>query len=852
MRRYLGYSVLASFACLLAISAGCEGEDLNTGGAGGSGLTPNTGGGGAGGGTGGAGGAMQESFIRIHYRLQDGGDPKTWGVHFWGAGSASPMWGSPQMFDGTDAFGVYTDVRVTVTGEADDAWLGLIPVQCSNGDCKKDVETGVRFADLTKNATDPSIAECWITQGQAVSVAPPTASGPAYEISRPKDFIDLGDGSVRLMFRVAKGSTGTVEYGAAAGTLDQTATWTAADDINKDGLVITGLTPGQPVYYKISTSLDVNGELLADTSEVLDLTPISYAPITDAADWASWGGKGIMYQLIVRTFADGGATKAVGDSKTESGIDETKTDGVGDLVGLRKALPYLKDLGADAIWMTPVFKAKSYHGYDTTDFYDIDPSVGTIKDFTDLTEAAHAEGIKIILDLVQNHVADVNPWFVAGADPKHADYTKYHDWFVWSDQYSNMLADGHPWDGSAVMWACKNYQCYHQIFGGPMPELNYRNPEVRAEMKKIAEHWIDLGADGYRLDASKHIDQFDDNNTIALDKHGTHVWWREFNHFVKKDVVRPAGSAAVLLTGENRWDDPAQYGKMVPYGSGMDSQFDFPFRSIVGNFVNGGTGDAVDFVGYVKKLQAELAAGGNGGSPHHYFERFLSNHDLERPATQFEGAGAALSAKLAQAATIVLTVPGMPVVYYGEEFGKKGKRDKYIGDEAWDRDEFIREPMSWFQKNVFVGDKTTGWNIDAAATNTMNDGVLPFAGVGMTVAPNPDYPFVKFMSEEEPASWAAQEADTSSLLHHYRKLIGIRKAHAVFTDLDATITLVKNAEDVYEYRLEKGAASISVVLSRTSTPQTITWPAAATELLSGATGTSFELPAYGAIIVQNN
>src|SRR6185503_8883431 len=100
-----------------------------------------------------------------------------------------------------------------------------------------------------------------------------------------------------------------------------------------------------------------------------------------------------------------------------SGIDTTKMDGVGDLVGLRKALPYLKDLGIDSIWMTPVFKAKSYHGYDTTDFYDIDPSVGTKKDFADLTAAAHAAGIQIILDLVENHVADVNPWFIAGVDP---------------------------------------------------------------------------------------------------------------------------------------------------------------------------------------------------------------------------------------------------------------------------------------------------------------------------------------------------------------------------------------------------------------------------------------------------
>lgn len=848
MRKYLGFSAMASLACLVAI-AGCEGDEYqNSSGSGGTGLTTGTGGTG---GMGGQGGTMAKpSYIRIHYRLQGAGDPKTWGVHFWGAGSTSPAWGMPQMFTGTDEFGVYTDILVTDTADSDMSWVGLIPVQCSGGNCKKDVETSVRFFDLTKNAADPNIAECWITQGQAVSTTPPDAAGPAYAISRAKDFIDLGDGRVRMMFRVAKGSTGMVEYGSAPGVLDKKVTWSAADDINKDGLVVTTGAIGAPMYYKISTTLVSNGMELSDATPELSLTPVGFSTIKDAADWASWGDKGVMYQLIVRTFADGGSTKAVADSKAESGIDTAQMDGVGDLVGLRKALPYLQDLGIDAIWMTPVFKAKSYHGYDTTDFYDIDPAVGSIKDFTDLTTEAHALGIKIILDLVENHVADVNPWFVKGANPKDPEYGKYHEWFVWSDQYSNMLTDQHPWDPQEVIWACKNYMCYHKIFGGAMPELNYRNPAVRAEMKKISQYWIDLGADGYRLDASKHIDQFDDNAGIALDVHGTHVWWKEFNYFVKKDVARPPGSAAVLLTGENRWDDPAVSDKMVPYGSDMDSQFDFPFRSIVGNFAAGQTGASVDFVAYMNKMKAALSAGGNGGNPNHYLQRFLSNHDLDRPATQLESAGAALPSLLKQAATIVMTVPGMPVIYYGEELGKKGKRDKYTGMESWDRDEFIREPMGWFEKITFTGDKMAAWNIDFAATNQTNAGVLPFAGVGITVAPNPDYPFVKFMLETEPASWAAQDGQQDSLLAHYKKLIAIRKANAPLTDVSSNMVVVQNTADVYEYTIASGGETLTVVLNRKSTALVVNKAAAMTDQISGTTGMMFNVPAYGALILK--
>ncbi|NUQ78675.1 MAG: hypothetical protein HUU21_34535 [Polyangiaceae bacterium] len=838
MKSHYRYSLFACLAGLLLV-AGCETEDRDR---------PMSGPGGSTG-TGGTGGEPIPSgnFIRVHYRLQGAGDPAAWGVHFWGAGSMSPEWGKPQLFDKTDDFGVYTDIEVTAVQDLPDAWLGLIPVLCSNGNCQKDVETGVRFVDLEKNAENPDIAECWITQGQAVQTAKPTTSGPAYKISRPNDFIDLGDGSVRLMFRAAPGSEGTVSYGASADSLTNQASWTAADDINKNGLMLTGLTPGQPVYYKISTLVKVDAQELKDETAVLDFTPIAVTPITDAADWAAWGAQGIMYQLIVRTFADGGSPKAVANSGTESGIDPAKMDGVGDLVGLRNTLPYLKDIGADAIWMTPVFKAKSYHGYDTTDFYDIDPAVGTRKDFVDLTAEAHALGIKIILDLVQNHVADVNPWFVAGADPKSPDFAKYHDWFVWSDEYSNMLADKHPWDGSAVIWACKNYMCYHQIFGTPMPELNYRNPEVRAEMKKIAKFWIDLGADGYRLDASKHIDQFDDNNAIALDKHGTHVWWKEFNYYVKKDVTRPVGSATVLLSGENRWDDPAQYANMLPYGSDMDSQFDFPFRSIIGNFMNGGAGDAVDFAKYANQLRADLAAAGKGGNPNHFFERFLSNHDLERPATQFESA-ALLEAVLKQAATIVLTIPGMPVIYYGEEFGKKGKRDKFIGDEAWDRDEFIREPMSWFEQVSFTGDKMTSWNIDFEKTNT--DNVALNLGAGVCVAPNPDYPFIKFMTETDPNSWAAQKDNPDSLYNHYKALVAIRKANPVITDPMAVLDTVQNTADIYEFTLSNGADTLTVVLNRKGTPQMVTRPLMVTDLLTNTQGTMFEMAPHGALILK--
>ncbi len=790
------------------------------------------------------------SYVRVHYRLPGAGNPQSWGVHFWGAGATSPTWGQPQLFSFLDDFGGYTDIPIQDVNDSKDAWLGLIPVQCTAGNCQKDVETSVRFFDLDKNSEKPNIAECWITQGQAVAIHKPSQNGPDYRIYRPKEFIDLGNGTVRLMFRVAPGASGEVRYGISPTQLDRQVSFSAADDINRNGLLLTGLIAGSPISYQIRSTLqNPSGEMQRDETAVLTLTPIAFDTIRNAADWAGWGAKSVMYQLIVRSFADGGTMQTVADGDKESGINPAARDGIGDLVGLRSMLPYLKDLGVDAIWMTPVFKAKSYHGYDTTDFYDIDPAVGTRKDFVDLSTAAHTLGIKLVLDLVQNHVADVNPWFVAAISPQAANHAKYKDWFVWSDAYTNMRTDPHPFDSSAVIWACKNYACYHQIFGAAMPELNFRNPEVRAEMKKIAAYWLQLGADGFRLDASKHIDQFDDNNSILLGKHGTHVWWKEFNHFVKKQVSRDASLPAVILAGENRWDDPAVASKMIPYAGDMDSQFDFPFRSFLSNFLTGQTGASVDFATYLSQLQTASGVVDSGGNPNHFFERFLSNHDLDRPATQFAAAPGPHTALLQLAATIVLTVPGMPVIYYGEELGKQGKRDKYLGSESYAHDEFIREPMSWYNLLHFTGDMQQKWDIDFLKSNSDNAALLLPAGI--CKAANADYPFIKFMAADDENSYAAQKDDPTSLLQRYKQLIAIRKSNPLMTDSSTQLTTVTNTAEVYEFQLSNAGQKLAVVLNRKPAAQVITRPLPAQDLLTGVTGTSFQVTPYGALILKD-
>lgn len=844
MNRHVRYLMVAASVCLL--STGC----------------PNPGPGGQDGGTDGGGDdmAVTGNFIRVHYSVAGSnvGSLNNWALYWFGAGSTSPPdFNAPPAFNQTDTFGVYRDIPITDTN----GFLGLIPQlgPCTSSGCvRRDVQTEVRYADLPAVSGAPNIHEAWIVQGRVVATSRPDLSIPQYRITRPSEFIDLGDGRVRLTFRVAPGSTGTVSYGTSQGTLNQQVTWTATSDINKNGLLLTGLTAGTTYYYRINTSLVAGGQTRTDQSAVLSLTPISFSTVTDAADWASWGSNSLMYQVFVRTFADGGATRTVTNGTTQSGIDPASRDGIGDLVGLRNTLPYLRDLGVDAIWMTPVFRARSYHGYDTTDFYDIDPSVGTIRDFVDLAEAAHALNppIRIIVDFVINHVADVNPWFTAALNPSDPEYNTYRDWFVYSDDYENILTDRHPFDASQVIWACRNYRCYHEIFGSGIPELNFRNPAVRTKMKDIAQFWLQRGADGFRLDASKHIDQFDENNTVAYAQHGTHVWWKEFNYYVKKQATRPASAAGlgqVILAGENRYDALNEANLMIPYAGDMDSQFDFPFRTSLNALLTGQTNSDADFISYLNQIQVQSSLPTNNGNANHYYQRFLSNHDLDRPASQYQ------ANLLRLAATVVFTVPGMPVIYYGEEFGKQGKRDLFNGIGGYPRDEFIREPMSWLQNLTFTGNQTTSYDIDFNATNAANASVLqdPLlggstsgAGIGVATAPNPDYRFIKFMAASDANSWAAQRNDTNSLYNYYKRLVTVRKANPLLTDPTATRATVTNSATLFEFRVTQGTQSLSVVLNRTANAQTVTRLTSSTDLLTSTQGTSFSLPAYGALILQ--
>lgn len=390
--------------------------------------------------------------------------------------------------------------------------------------------------------------------------------------------------------------------------------------------------------------------LLAVSAAATASTGTATAPQWDL-DWAR---DAVFYEVFVRSFAD------------------SNGDGVGDLNGLTAKLDYLNDgdpattsdLGVTGLWLMPIFASPSYHGYDAVDYRRINPDYGSDADFDRFLTEAHRRGIRVILDLMINHTSSQHPWFVESAsDPA----SPKRDWYVWRTDDPGWKQ---PW-GDGPTWHAKNGAFYYGIFWGGMPDLNFDNPAVRAEITDIARYWLGRGVDGFRLDAARHISA-DGPGEQQNDTPRTHAFWREFTAGIRATYPR------ALLLGEN-WTQTdviaSYYGSTatVKAGDELPMSFDFPLGEAILKALQ--TGDASPVTQKVQEVAATYPAGALDAI-------FLTNHDMPRVARQL-GSDPALAA----AATLLLTLPGTPFVYYGEELGMSG------GEGGDDRQK--RTPMPW-------------------------------------------------------------------------------------------------------------------------------------------------------------
>ncbi len=417
-------------------------------------------------------------------------------------------------------------------------------------------------------------------------------------------------------------------------------------------------------------------------------------------------------------------------------FSDSDGDGIGDFNGLTAKLDYISDLGASCIWLMPVAESPSYHGYDVSDYYKVEPDYGTTNDFKRLVELAHRRGIRVLVDMVLNHASSQHPSFQAAL---RDTASPYRSWYRFS---STPLGKG-PWGAEAWHRSPVRNEYYYGVFWKGMPDLNYDTPAVREEAKKVATFWLrDMGVDGFRLDAVPYLVE---DGSCLTGCAGTHAFLHEYAAHI--DSIAPGA----YTVGE-AWGNLAT---LLPYyPDQLTSYFAFELADSLLSAVRHGS--AAGLLGGFLRLQDTL--------PGYRWSPLLSNHDGTRTMTMLSGDVA--KAKLA--GTLLLTLPGLPFVYYGEEIGMSGDKP----------DERLRTPMQWSAERGVGFTSGSPWE-----------------------SPQPDAPTTNV---------AAQQADPGSLLNLYRRLIHLRTVNEALAT-GRLVPLVATSSQVAAYVRRAGDHAVLVV-----------------------------------------
>ncbi len=366
-----------------------------------------------------------------------------------------------------------------------------------------------------------------------------------------------------------------------------------------------------------------------------------------------WWADAVIYEVYIRSFAD------------------SDGDGTGDLQGIIDRLDHIQGLGVDAVWITPFFPSPGHdHGYDVSDFRGIDPAFGDTGTFQRLVDELHQRGIRLLVDVVPNHTSHEHPWFQA-ALAEGREGSHYRDYYLWADP----APDGGPpnnwvanFGGSAWEWEPHSQQYYHHSYLPEQPDLNWRNPRVLDEWVDILSHWLDLGADGFRIDVAhnllKHPDLPDNpvleaaaRQDVPAGRVRSARGLARIYDMDQDDVVDLYAHLRARLPRTRSGEEPFLLGETV---------LDNPDR--VERYIQSGRLDAAMWFGTdrVPFDAAEVARvlRTPGSDTSGRFGWFLSNHDRARPASRLGSADRALAI-----AAAVLAMPGPYLLYQGEELG---------------------------------------------------------------------------------------------------------------------------------------------------------------------------------------
>ncbi|MBU1143994.1 MAG: alpha-amylase [Firmicutes bacterium] len=448
---------------------------------------------------------------------------------------------------------------------------------------------------------------------------------------------------------------------------------------------------------------------------------------------------------------------------------DSNEDGIGDLNGITENLDYLEELGITALWLLPVNPSPSYHGYSVTDYYGIESDYGTMEDFENLIDAAALRNIKIVIDLVINHTSDQHPWYQSALASTTSPYRNYY-----------------IWQGNTAF----------ESFVGGMKDLNFKNEAVIDEVKNIMDFYLEKGVHGFRVDAAKHLLEGINapfENTLLLLDLNLHIKEEYPNSFIVSEVF------------------DYNYLAYADYYIGSDSVFNFNAASNIWDKVGNGNSRYLLVSNLKKGYDAYRYI-----DPEFVDSPFIGNHDLDRLASMGGFSIFNTKEKITLAARILLTLPGSPFIYYGDELGMKGYRYEGTNIPGYGivYDEYRRQPFLWGNSEV-----QTTW--------------LPSDG-----------------SNDDTDNLIEQREDQDSLFNAYKEMIEIRKNNPALMYGNDFSAYKNNNSSIqgyirhYQYETINQAVLVIHNLSSDATSITLDYE----ELLYG----SLDIPAYGTLIVTIN
>jgi len=488
----------------------------------------------------------------------------------------------------------------------------------------------------------------------------------------------------------------------------------------------------------------------------------------------AWWKSAVLYQIYPRSFQD------------------SDGDGVGDLRGIIARLPHLSELGVDALWLSPIFASPmADFGYDISDYTAIDPLFGSMADFDALLSAAHARGLKVILDFVPNHSSDRHPWF---RESRASRQNAKRNWYIWRDP---ALGGGPPnnwlseFGGSAWQYDETTGQYYYHAFLKQQPDLNWRNPQVVAAMHDVMRFWLKRGVDGFRLDAIWHLIEDDQLRDNPRNPDYRHADPPHHQHILLYSGDRPEVHDALreMRRVLDEFPDRLMIGEiylpferlMTYYGRALDeTNFPFNFGLLQTPW------RARDIAALIDRYEGLLPQGA-------WPNWVLGNHDRPRVLSRVGAPQARIAAML------LLTLRGTPTLYYGDEIGLP---------QVAIPPERVRDP---FEKNV----PGFGLGRDGCRTPMQWD-ASRFAGFSNAE------PWLPLTDDAAHRNVACERADPGSFYNLYRKLLALRRAHPGLAT--GSYRPVAAEGDVLAYRREQSGERFFVALNFGAAPASMVLP----------------------------